>query len=232
VVKIRYAELPGGLHVRVVARGRDAIIYLLPGLNMDQRRAALRRARSTARMGHGPPLSGAGVAGAVVADRVLTTTRNAAFALRVHPVMFVPLIAILLSSAVAYFALTSASIRIHSPQVAVPQTVIAPPIDAAGTPSPGSQSRHVSQPRSSRLARHTPPAGHSRSPTPRPSGPSGGAHPSPSPSPSPLPGLPPGTTEPPAPEPSPSPSPFPMPSPTPSPTPCVQVGPLGLCLAL
>ena len=64
MIKIRYADLPGGLHVRVEARGKDTIIYLLPGLTVAQRRAALRRARSSARMGHGPRLPAPGVAGA------------------------------------------------------------------------------------------------------------------------------------------------------------------------
>jgi hypothetical protein len=39
VIKIRYADLPGGLHIRAVARGKDTIIYLLPGLTAYQRQA-------------------------------------------------------------------------------------------------------------------------------------------------------------------------------------------------
>ena len=39
MVKIRYSELPAGLHVRAEARGRDTVIYLLPGLTPAQRRA-------------------------------------------------------------------------------------------------------------------------------------------------------------------------------------------------
>ena len=53
MIKIRYADLPAGLHIRAVARGKDTIIFLLPGLTPPQRQAALRRARSSARMGHG-----------------------------------------------------------------------------------------------------------------------------------------------------------------------------------
>jgi hypothetical protein len=32
LIKIRYADLPAGLHVRAECSGRSTIIYLLPGL--------------------------------------------------------------------------------------------------------------------------------------------------------------------------------------------------------
>src|SRR3981081_199858 len=57
VIKIRYADLPGGLHVRAVAHGKDTIVYPVPGLTVATGQAALRGVRSSARMGHGPPLS-------------------------------------------------------------------------------------------------------------------------------------------------------------------------------
>ena len=116
MIKIRYADLPGGLHVRAVARGRDTVIYLVPGLTVDQRRAALRRARSSARMGHGPPLSATGVTCAMVADRIRTTVGNAAAAMRVHPAMFVPITVVILSATVAYFLLMSVTIKVRPPQ--------------------------------------------------------------------------------------------------------------------
>jgi hypothetical protein len=37
VIKIRYADLPGGLHVRAETRGKDTIVCLLPGLTLEQR---------------------------------------------------------------------------------------------------------------------------------------------------------------------------------------------------
>lgn len=120
MIKIRYADLPGGLHVRAVARGRDTVIYLVPGLTVDQRRAALRRARSSARMGHGPPLSATGVTCAMVADRIRTTVGNAAAAMRVHPAMFVPITVVILSATVAYFLLMSVTIKVRPPQAGGP----------------------------------------------------------------------------------------------------------------
>ena len=48
MIKIRYADLPAGLHIRAVARGKDTVIYLLPGLTAAQRQAALRRGAAKA----------------------------------------------------------------------------------------------------------------------------------------------------------------------------------------
>jgi hypothetical protein len=101
MVKIRYAELPAGLHVVAEADRRGTVVYLLPGLTPAQRRAALIRVRSSARMGHGPTMPTLPMAFAVAADRARTTTRNAAAALRRHPMAFLsPLIAVLASAIV------------------------------------------------------------------------------------------------------------------------------------
>ena len=242
MIKIRYADLPGGLHVRAVAHGKDTIVYLVPGLTVAQRQAALRRVRSSARMGHGPPLSAAGLAYALVADRMRTTVRNAAAAMRVHPAMFVPLIVILLAAAIAYFALTSVSIRVNSPPAGTPQMALGAPAAVAVGPSRGSEPRYPGQPgEPGGLVPGEPPPGRAGAPTPKKPGgedPSPGPSPSPSPSPtrSPGPGRP---GQPPFPAPSPAPSSVPLPSPTGSGSGsgsggglCVNVGPLGVCLKL
>lgn len=93
MVKIRYAELPAGLHVTAAGYGRDTIVYLLPGLTPAQRRAALSRVRSSARMGYGPRLPGIAVARALAADRARMTARYAAAAMRGHPGLLLPRIA-------------------------------------------------------------------------------------------------------------------------------------------
>ena len=82
MVKIRYSELPAGLHVSAEHDGRDTIIYLQPGLTAEQRRAALVRVRSSARMGHWPGITSFGMAMAVSADKLRTTFRNGAAAMR------------------------------------------------------------------------------------------------------------------------------------------------------
>jgi hypothetical protein len=191
VIKIRYADLPAGLHIRAVPRGRDTIIYLLPGLTAAQRQAALRRARSSARMGQGPPLPTASVLGAVMVDRMRTTLRNGAAAMRGHPAILVPPLVIVMTAAVAYVLLVSVHIRIHDPQASGPPGTAVP----AAVPTPGSKaddpggrpgstvpgSSGSSQPRKASGGRHGATGG-SPSPSPTPS-PSTSA-PSPSPSPS------------------------------------------------
>lgn len=56
MIKIRYADLPQGLHAQVRRAGWRPVIYLLPGLSPAQRRDALGRLIRTSRRGHGPCL--------------------------------------------------------------------------------------------------------------------------------------------------------------------------------
>jgi hypothetical protein len=101
MIKIRYAELPAGLHVTAEGDRRGTVVYLLPGLTPAQRRAALRRIRSSARMGQGPTLPAPAMAAAIAADRARTTARTCAAAMRGHPVLFLPpLIAVVVSAIV------------------------------------------------------------------------------------------------------------------------------------
>jgi hypothetical protein len=208
VVKIRYADLPGGLHVRAVARGKDTIIYLLPGLTVMQRRDALRRLRSSARVGHGPRLPTAGVASAMMADGIRSTVRNTAAAVRAHPAVFLPQIVIILSAAVAYVLLVSASGR---PQSApTDPTALGAAPSSAAAPPPGN--------RPMRPALPVPAATPSPTPRPKPSG--GGPHPvGPAPVPTHRPPPSPAPTDSPTPRPSPTPTRPPAPKPQPTPTP-------------
>jgi hypothetical protein len=94
MVKIRYAELPAGLHVVTEERDGCTIVYLQPGLTPSQRRGALTFARLSARIGHGASLPPVDLAFALAADRVRTTGRNLGSALRRHPVLLLPLVAV------------------------------------------------------------------------------------------------------------------------------------------
>jgi hypothetical protein len=94
MVKIRYAELPAGLHVVTEERDGCTMVYLQPGLTPSQRRAALTFARLSARIGHGASLPPVDLAFALAADRVRTTGRNLGYALRRHPVLLLPLVAV------------------------------------------------------------------------------------------------------------------------------------------
>jgi hypothetical protein len=231
LIKIRYAELPAGLHVRTEARGRSTIIYLLPGLSPAERRAALLRARRGADLGYGPRLPASGVAGAVMRDRIRHTLRNGALAFRAHPLLLVPPLIIVASATLVYIMMSAVTFTIRSPQTGGPYPQ--PGTAIGGRPGvrpsvpglPGGRAGALTGP-SGPAGGHTGRGGgHRRHPSPPP-----GSSPSPTPSgslpasPTPLPTSgPPGT--------SPTPPPTPTPTPTPSPT-CLDIGPLGICLKI
>jgi hypothetical protein len=110
LIKIRYADLPPGLHVRAEANGRHTIIYLLPGLTHAERRAALLRVRRSASMGHGPRLPASRVAAAVARNRITATTRNGAAAFRAHPLLRLPPVLVVASATLVYVMLSAVSI--------------------------------------------------------------------------------------------------------------------------
>jgi hypothetical protein len=97
MVRIRYSELPAGLHVTAVAVGRETVVYLLPGLTSAERKSALLRVRGSARFGHGPHLPAFALARALVADRLRAAMRTLAAVMRRHPVLLVPVMALMLS---------------------------------------------------------------------------------------------------------------------------------------
>ncbi len=94
MVKIRYAELPAGLHVVTEERDGYTIVYLQPGLTPAQRRSALTFARLSARIGHGASLPAIDLAFALAADRARTTGGNLLAALRRHPMLLLPVVAV------------------------------------------------------------------------------------------------------------------------------------------
>jgi hypothetical protein len=112
VIKIRYADLPEGLHARAEAEGGGAVIYLLRGLSPAQRRVALRRVRRAARLGNGPRLSASGVALAAAMDTAKSTTRNGIAAVRFHPAGSLFLTALFASVVVCYVMFVSVSIHL------------------------------------------------------------------------------------------------------------------------
>lgn len=225
LIKIRYSDLPAGLHVRAEAHGRGATIYLLPGLTPTERRAALLRARRNANMGHGPRLPATGVAIAVAADRISATLRNGAAAFRAHPLLLLPPLIIVVSATLVYILTAAVTITFRAPpQASGPysQIGLAPGAhrsqSSAPAGTPGGAPSGGPDPTSSgpRAGRSTRPPGRSHSPSPSPSG---SARPTPEPS-----------TTPPG---SPAPTLTPTPSPTPSPSPtCLDIGPLGICLKI
>jgi hypothetical protein len=239
VVKIRYSDLPSGLHVSVERRGRSTIIYLLPGLTADQRHAALIRVRSSGRVGQGPRLPAISMALAVAEDRLRTTVRNGAAAMRGHPVLLLPPLILLVSAAIVFVLMSFVTLTVHPPAAGPdPSRVIQ-------GHSVGHRHGPASDPSASQRVPGIPPASATPgqpAPSPTPSGrrsssppdpePTSSAPTGPTPSGAPTPTI---SSSDPDPGPSSSPSPSPSPSPTPDPSSsgvCLKLGPLGLCVDL
>src|SRR5215472_19251350 len=144
MVKIRYSELPAGLHVAAAADREGTVVYLQPGLTSVQRRAALTRVRSSARIGQGPTLPGPAMARAIAADRVRTNARIGAAAARRHPMLFLPPALVLLVSAVAILIMS-----IQPLMLATQGNVGAalPTLHAGGARLPTSLAQNAAQPR-------------------------------------------------------------------------------------
>jgi hypothetical protein len=167
MVKIRYAELPAGLHVATAVSGRCTIVYLLPGLTAAQRREALTVARRSARMGHGPNLPVLDMALAVAADRTRTTARASATVLRKHPILMLPLL--LLVSGVIIATMLTVMTSTVAPGATVPQSGQQPgtggggaSTTAASNPDPAHGSQPDNRPSSGRTLAP------SMTPTPKP----------------------------------------------------------------
>jgi hypothetical protein len=233
MVKIRYSDLPAGLHVSVEGQGRSTVIYLLPGLTPEQRKAALARVRSSARMGHGPELPRVSMALALAADSLRTTLRNGATAMRAHPVLLLPPLILLVSSAIVFVLMSIVTVTVHQavgpgrenypdprPTRHMPSPGPAGPASRQpmqpGGPSPGTSGHHgrpgpieTITPSPSATLTVAPSPGSGSVPDP------GSASSSPSPSADPTPTI----------------SSAPSASPSPS-GPCLKLGPLGLCVQL
>ena len=249
MIKIRYADLPHGLHADVRACGRRPVIYLLPGLSAAQRRDALRRLIRTSRLGHGPRLRASGVAFAVARDVAKSTGCNGLAAVRCHPAGSAVLAALVAAVVVCYALFVTVTVR-FSPRPARPPAAAGPaPSASRGTRAPGrSPGEGASAPAVTAPAVA---AEHGGSPEAAGSG-DGAGQPAPAASrperatsPVPLPTgtwSAPGGVLPSASQPAPSPTPSPVPSPAPPASPgalppgdpgglCVRVGPLGVCIS-
>ncbi len=113
VVKIRYADLPDGMHAQAQRSGRQTVIYLAPGLSPGQRTAALRRLIRASRRGHGPRLRRPAVSLAVARDALRATLRNGTIAARCHPVGSLVIAALLTAAVVCYAVFVSVTIRLN-----------------------------------------------------------------------------------------------------------------------
>jgi hypothetical protein len=256
MVKIRYAELPDGMHAQVQGGGRHTVIYLAPGLSPVQRRAALRRLIRASRRGHGPRLRRPAVWFAAARDGCRATLRNGTTAARCHPAGSLVIAGLLTAAVVCYAVFVSVTIRlnpgpggppaaqgtppaIRESGVPLPGSGLGRPGGASGGPSggpsggtaaaPGASSAAVRSPGGSAPGAAGAPSQLAASPTPLAT--ISGPQPSPSAQPSssaPTPAPASGSASAPAPVPDPAPS---SPSGNPGGV-CVTVGPLGVCVSV
>ena len=137
MIKIRYAELPRGLHADVRTCGQRPVIYLLPGLSAAQRRDALGRLIRASRLGHGPRLRASGVAFAVARDVAKSTGGNGLAAIRCHPAGSAVLAALVAAVVVCYALFVTVTVR-FSPRPAGPPAAAGPaPSASRDTAGPG-----------------------------------------------------------------------------------------------
>src|SRR5260370_15131523 len=137
MIKIRYRdpnELSPGLHAAAERHGRSTTVYLLSGLTAQERRAALRRLRLSARMGHCPRLPAAQLALALLADRIRTTIRQAGAVFRVHPAGSTVPVMVISAGAITFLVLSTVSIRVlPTPRTASQSSASGPlPVASAG----------------------------------------------------------------------------------------------------
>jgi hypothetical protein len=122
MIKIRYRdpnELSPGLHAAAERHGRSTVVYLLSGLTAQERRAALRRLRLSARMGYCPQLPTAQLAVALLADRIRTSAGHTGAIFRSHPAGSTVPVMVVSAGAIAFLVLSTVSIRVlHDPRAA------------------------------------------------------------------------------------------------------------------
>lgn len=146
MVKIRYAELPAGLHVATDAFDGCTIVYLKPGLTRAQRRDALTVARRSARFGHGPSLPTLDMAFALAADRTRTTAQITTSVMRKHPLLLLPVLALVLGIIAAGMLASAAIVTTLPPGVSSVQPGglyefnIGQLVNPGGSRGPGSSS--------------------------------------------------------------------------------------------
>ena len=136
MIKIRYRgpnELSPGLHAEAERHGRCTTVYLLSGLTAQQRRAALRRLRLSARMGYCPPLPAAQLTLALLADRVRTGAGQTGAVFRLHPAGSTLPVMVVSAGAIAFLLLSTVSIHVLRAPSASDQLQVsgAPPVASA-----------------------------------------------------------------------------------------------------
>jgi hypothetical protein len=112
MIKIRYVDpnkISPGLHAAVECHGRSTTVYLLCGLRPQQRQAAFRRLRMSARMGYCPALPAPQLALARLADRIRTGLGHAVAVFRSHPAASTVPLMLVSAGAIGFLLLSTVS---------------------------------------------------------------------------------------------------------------------------
>jgi hypothetical protein len=131
MIKIRYVDpnkISPGLHAAVECHGRSTTVYLLCGLRPEQRRAAFRRLRMSARTGYCPALPASQLALARLADRIRTGLGQVGSVFRSHPAAVTVPLVLVSAGAIAFLLLSTVSLRV----------LPGPPTSAVGVAPQGS----------------------------------------------------------------------------------------------
>jgi hypothetical protein len=115
MIKIRYVDpnkISPGLHAAVECHGRSTTVYLLCGLRPEQRRAAFRRLRMSARTGYCPALPAPQLALARFRDRIRTGLGQAGAVFRSHPAATTVPLVLVSAGAIAFLLLSAVSLRV------------------------------------------------------------------------------------------------------------------------
>jgi hypothetical protein len=141
MIKIRYRDLGAispGLHAAAERHGRSTTVYLTCGLTVPQRRAALRRLRLSARMGHCPRLPAGQLALALLADRIRTGLVRVGTVFRLHPAGSAVPVMMASGAAIVFLVLCTVPCRVlPGPRLPGEPPALAAPGGARATPAAG-----------------------------------------------------------------------------------------------
>jgi len=252
MISVRYChwhDLSPGLNATAQCNGRGTVVYLVPALTRDERRAALRRLRMASRIGAGPELPAAQLAFALLADRIRTVAGRAGAIFRLHPAASALPLMLVSVGVVVFLSLSAVSVQVLPQQAAAGLSPLLAPGPAAT--AGGGHAHRTRRATQVNLIRSGPPGGptgrtrpgsgrsgsggrrNGNQPTltgsanPAPTSGAAGGQPSPAP------------VATPTPTPTPTPTRTPTPSPSASPRPpgrhggtCLKARPFRICLIL
>jgi hypothetical protein len=160
MIKIRYVDpnkISPGLHAAVECHGRSTTVYLLCGLRPQQRQAAFRRLRMSARMGYCPALPAPQLAFARFTDRIRTGLGQAGAVVRSHPAASTVPLMLVSAGAIGFLLLATVSTGAHpGPRTPGPLAAAPRPAQAEGSGGGGGGAEGTAAPANAALVPRAP----------------------------------------------------------------------------